>query len=170
MESKIEAGYIRDENFAKEFYSYHGYKRPAGIVLTVICILAIVSGVINVIAMQQYLAIVSIVLGIYILVLRVIRIKKSIKISLDRDKEGNRGNCVVLQNLVMENSIVVKSSLNEAGTEYEISCIERAYRSQNYIYLVTKSKLVIVFDINRFTKGTPEDLIAFIRQKGIRLK
>lgn len=170
METKIEAGYVRDEKFAKEFYSYHAYKRPAGIIVTIICILAIVSGVINVIAMQEYWAIVSIVLGVYIFVLRAVRVRKSMKISLDRDKEGNHGNCVSLQNLVTEHSILVKSSLNEAGTEYEISCLTKAYRSKNYIYLVTKAKLVIVFDINDFSKGTPKDLIEFIRGKGIKIK
>ena len=170
METKIESTYVRDEKFAKEYFSYHSYKRPSGIVITVICILAIVSGVINVFANNEYLAIISIVLGIYLLILRVIRVKKSIKISLERDKESNHGSFVTVQNLVTENSIVVKSSLNETGTEYEMSCIEKAYRSKNYIYLITKAKLAIVFDINKFSKGTPEELVEFIRQKGIKIK
>ena len=170
METKIEAGYVRDEAFAKEFYSYHAYQCPAGMIITVVCILAIISGIINVIAMQYYLAVLSMVLGIYIIVLRAIRVKKNIKISLARDKECNHGNFVSVQNLVMENSIVVKSSLNESGTEYEMSCMEKAYRSQNYIYLVTKAKMVLIFDIHRFSKGTPEELMALIRQKGIKIK
>lgn len=44
MDTKIEAAYVRDEKFAKEYFSYHFYKRPSGIVSTLICILAIVSG------------------------------------------------------------------------------------------------------------------------------
>ena len=100
MQTKIEPDYVRDENFAKELYSYHYYKRPADIIVTIVCILAIISGVITVIAMQQYLAIISIVLGIYILVLRVIDAKKSVKILLDRDKESKHGSCVSLQNIV----------------------------------------------------------------------
>ena len=39
METKIEAAYVRDEKFAKEYFSYHSYKRPSGIIITVICIL-----------------------------------------------------------------------------------------------------------------------------------
>ena len=116
------------------------------------------------------MAIIAIVLGIYLFVLRVVRVKKSIKISLERDKESNHGNFVSVQNLVTENSIIVKSSTNESGTEFEMSCIEKAYRSKNYIYLITKAKLAIVFDINNFSKGTPEELIEFIRQKGIKIK
>ena len=170
METKIEATYVRDEKFAKEYFSYYSYRRPSGIIITVICILAIVSGLINVFAYSYYPAIISIALGTYLLVLRGIRVKKSIKITLERDKESNHGNFVSLQNLVTENSIVVISSLNESGTEYEMSCIEKAHRSKNYIYLITKAKLVIVFDINNFSKGTPEELIAFIRQKGIKIK
>ena len=170
METKIESAYIRNEKFAKEYFSYHAYKQPSGIIITVICIFAIVSGVINVFAYNEYLAIFAIVLGIYLFVLRIIRVKKSIKISLERDKESNHGNFVSVQNLVTENSVVVKSSLNESGTEYEMSCIEKAYRSKNYIYLITKAKLAIVFDVNNFSKGTPEELIDFIRQKGIKLK
>ena len=170
METKIEAAYVRDEKFAKEYFSYHSYKRPSGIIFTVICILAIVSGIINVFAYNKYLAIISIVLGIYLFVLRIIRVKKSIKISLDRDKESNHGNFVSVQNLVTENSIIVKSSTNESGTEFELSCIEKAYRSKNYIYLITKAKLAIVFDINNFSKGTPEELVEFISQKGIKIK
>ena len=170
METKIESTYVRDEKFAKEFFSYHSYMRPSGIIITVICILAIVSGVINVFANNEYLAIISIVLGIYLLILRVIRVKKSIKISLERDKESNHGSFVSVQNLVTENSIVVKSSSNETGTEYEMSCIKEAYRSKNYIYLITKAKLAIVFDVNNFSKGTPEELIEFMNQRGIKVK
>ena len=170
METKIESAYIRDEKFAKEFFSYHSYKRPSGIIITVICVLAIVSGIVNVFAYNNYLAIIAIVLGIYLLVLRVVRVKQSIKISLERDKECNHGNFVSVQNLVTENSIIVKSSTNESGTEYEMSCIEKVYRSKNYIYLITKAKLAIVFDVNNFSKGTPEELIEFIRQKGIKFK
>lgn len=170
METKIEAGYVRDEEFAKEYFSYFSYKSPSGIIITVICILAIVSGIINVFAYKKYLAIIAIVLGIYLLVIRAVRVKKSIKISLERDKESNRGNFVSVQNIVTENSIIVKSSTNESGTEFEMSCIEKAYRSKNYIYLITKAKLAIIFDINKFSKGTPEELIEFIRQKGIKIK
>ena len=170
MKTIIEAGYIRDEKFAKEFYTYYAYHCPAGIIITTICILAIVVGVINIIAIQQYLSIISVVLGIFLLIMRAVRVKTSIKISLDRDKESNHGNCVSLQNIVTQNSILVKSSLNEAGTDYDISCIVKAYRSKNYIYLLTKAKLVIIFDVNKFSKGTPEELIEFIRNKGIKIK
>lgn len=170
METKIEAGYVRDEKFAKEFFTYHFYRRPAGIIVTIICILAIVVGVISIIAIQQYLSIISVALGIFLFILRAIRVKTSIKISLDRDKESNHGNCVSLQNIVTENSILVKSSLNEVGTDYDISCIVKAYRSKNYIYLLTKAKLVIIFDVNKFSKGTPEELIEFISNKGIKIK
>ena len=170
METKIEAAYVRDEKFAKEYFSYHAYKRPSGIIITVICILLIVSGIINVFAYKDYLAITAIVLGIYLFVLRVVRVKKSIKISLERDKESNHGNFVSVQNLATENSIIVKSSTNESGTEFEMSCIEKAYRSKNYIYLITKAKWAIVFDINKFSKGTPDELVEFVRQKGIKIK
>ena len=170
METKIEAAYVRDEKFAKEYFSYHSYKRPSGIIITVICILLVVSGIINVFAYKDYLAITAIVLGIYLFVLRVVRVKKSIKISLERDKESNHGNFVSVQNFVTENSIIVKSSTNESGTEFEMSCIKKAYRSKNYIYLITKAKLAIVFDINKFSKGTPDELVEFVRQKGIKIK
>ncbi|MBQ7293340.1 MAG: hypothetical protein IJW79_06340 [Clostridia bacterium] len=170
METKIEAAYVRDEKFAKEYFSYHSYKRPLGIIITVICILLIVSGIINVFAYKDYLAITAIVLGIYLFVLRVVRVKKSIKISLERDKESNHGNFVSVQNFVTENSIIVKSSTNESGTEFEMSCIKKAYRSKNYIYLITKAKWAIVFDINKFSKGTPDELVEFVRQKGIKIK
>ena len=170
METKIEAAYVRDEKFAKEYFSYHSYKRPSGIIITVICILGIVSGIINIFAYKEYLAIIVIVLGIYLFVLRVVRVKKSIKIALERDKESNHGKFVSVQNLVTENSIIVKSSTNESGTEFEMPCIEKAYRSKNYIYLITKAKLAIVFDINNFSKGTPEELVEFISQKGIKIK
>ena len=170
METKIEAAYVRDEKFAKEYFSYHSYKRPSGIIITVICILLVVSGIINVFAYKDYLAITAIVLGIYLFVLRVVRVKKSIKISLERDKESNHGNFVSVQNFVTENSIIVKSSTNESGTEFEMSCIKKAYRSKNYIYLITKAKWAIVFDINKFSKGTPDELVEFVRQKGIKIK
>ena len=170
METKIEASHVRDEKFAKEYFFYHSYKRPSGVIFTIICIAAIVSGIANILAHNEYLAIISIVLGIYLLILRWVRVKKSIKISLERDKESNHGNFVSVTNTVTDNSIVVKSSLNESGTDYDMSCITMACRSKNYIYLITKAKLAIIFDTRQFSKGTPEELIELIRQKGIKIK
>ncbi len=170
METRFEAAYVRDKKFAKEFFSYLFYRRPAGVIVTVICILTIISGIINVFAEHEYFAIISIVFGIYLLILRTICVKKIIKLYLERDKETNHGNFVSVQNVVTENSIVVKSSSNKAGVEYDMSCIKKAYRTKKYIYLITKAKLAIVFDINHFSKGTPEELIEFIRQKGIKIK
>ncbi len=169
METKIEGGYVRDEMFAKEYFSFHTYRQPLGIVLTVICVLAIISGLINVIALQQYWGVFNIALGIFFFVLRGARVKKNVRIFLERDKEGNRGHIISVQNFVTENAIVVKSSLNEARTEYEMSRIEKVYRSKHYIYLLTKAQVVIVFDINGFSKGTPEELIEWMRQKGIKV-
>jgi len=169
METKFESVNIRDEKFAKEFFSFHYYKRPSGSIITVLSILTIVIGIIYLFAYNQYFAIISIVLGLYLLVLRMILVKKNIKIFLARDKESNHGNFITVQNLVTENSIILKSSTNETGTGYEMSCIEKAYRSKNYIYLKTKAKQVIVFDIDHFSKGTPEELIEFLRQKGVKI-
>ena len=167
METLFEGSYIRNKDFAKEFFNYHAYRRPLGIFITVIGIWAIVTGIMCVIG-QQYWAIFSIVLGVYLFILREIRTRKSIKLMLERDKEGNHGNVVSVQNLVTENAVI--SSINKVGTEYELSCIERAYHSKNYIYLATKAKLVIVFDIHNFSKGSPEELIEFISMKGIKVK
>ena len=166
---EIESTYVRDEKFAKEFISYHSYNRPSGIIYTVFCILAIVSGVINAFATNEYLAIISIAFGIYMLVLRVIRVKRNIKKFLERDKESNHGSFISIQILVTENLIILKASSNES-MEYEMSCIEKAYRSKNYIYLLTKAKIAIAFDINNFSKGTPEELVEFISQRGIKIK
>ena len=170
METKIEGGYTRDERFAKEFFSYYSYKTPAGIAVTVICIAAIAVGLINIIAAQEYLSFISVALGIFLLILRCVRVKRTAKIMLDRDKEGNHGNYVVLQNLVTENCIVVKTSLNEAGLEYDMSCIVKVQRSRNYVYLTTKSRLAIVFDVKEFSKGTLEELIELMRDRGAKIK
>ena len=170
METKFEVSYVRDKKFAKEFFSYHLYKRPLGIIFTGICILAIASGMINVFAYKEYWAVSNILVGIFLFVFRAIYVKKRVKITLDRDKESNHGNALLVQNIVTENSIIVKSSINESGTEIEMSCIKKAYRSKNYIYLITKAKLAIVFDVNNFSKGTPEELIEFMSQKGIKVK
>jgi hypothetical protein len=169
METKFEGGYIRNEKFAKEYYFYHAYKNTAGIFITVACACAVLIGIILT-AMQQYLAIIDIVLGLYILLLRYFRTKKIIKLSLERDRESNHGNVVSVQNLVTDEAITVISSNNTAGTEFEMSCITKLYSSKNYIYLITKAKLAIVFDKNNFSKGSKEELIEFIRSKGIKVK
>ena len=150
METKIEGGYIRDEKFTKEFVYYHNYKSPVGIIVTTFCTLAITIGILLT-ALQQYLAIIDIVLGLYILLLRYFRTKKIIKLSLERDRESNHGNVVSVQNLVTDEAITVISSNNEAGTEFEMSCITKLYSSKNYIYMITKAKLAIVFDKNNFS-------------------
>lgn len=170
METKFEASYLRDEKFTKEFFYYYSYKRPVGILLTVFCILALVSGIVGIVISKEYFNIITVMLSIYILVFRAVRINKSIKITIQRDKESNHGNLLSVQNLVTENSITVKSSLNNDGVEYSLSDITKAYRSKNYIYLVSKAKLTFAFDINNFSKGTPEEFVEFIRQKGIKIK
>jgi hypothetical protein len=54
--------------------------------------------------------------------------------------------------------------------EYELTRIEKVYRSKHYIYLLTKAQVVIAFDVDQFSKGTPEELIELMRQKGIKVK
>ena len=168
METKFEATYVRDEKFAKEFYSYYAYKRPVGIFVTIVCIVVIAYGIIDILSADYYFAALSIVLGVYVLGLRAIRVKNAIKVSLERDKETNHGNFVELTNTVTENSIFIKTSINEGITEYAMSSVKKLCRSKNYIYLVTEAKLVIVFDINAFSVGTPEEFVEFIRSKGIK--
>ncbi len=54
--------------------------------------------------------------------------------------------------------------------EYELTRIEKVYRSKHYIYLLTKAQVAIAFDVDQFSKGTPEELIELMRQKGIKVK
>ena len=174
METIIEGGYLRDEAFAKDFFTYHTYKSPSGIILTVIGILGIIIGVMELVvsltSSLDYYSFVYIVLGVYILGVRVILVNKNKKISISRDKENNNGNFVYIKSLVSENSITVITPNNVDVTVYELSCITKAYSYKNYIFLLTKAKQVIVFDINEFTKGSKEELADLLRRKEIKVK
>ena len=173
METKIEASCLQDEKFAKEMYSHFLYKDRPFTRITAMLILALLSGFLGIVSDDRLLSasciICSLALLFFTLLLPIIA-KKGTKTLLARNRELNHGNDILLQIFVTENSIITKSPADNSSIEFDISSMKKASYSKNYIYLLTKAKSAIVFDISNFSKGTPEELLEFLRQKGVKVK
>ena len=71
--------------------------------------------------------------------------------------------------LVREDAFVVKHS-NAAANPIPYSEIKTVVNTKNFIILTTNEKLGLYVKKDSFTKGTTEEFIAFLKEKGFKIK
>ena len=49
-----------------------------------------------------------------------------------------------------------------------MSVIKFVNMSKNYVIMMSKTRQMYIIDKRKFTKGTPEELIAFLKDKGVK--
>lgn len=84
-----------------------------------------------------------------------------------RKNELSQGKDEVVTVQITKSHAVFSSSI---GTKAEIdfSSFKKINETKNYIILISKAKQMYILDKNAFTKGTPDELVAFLKSKGIK--
>lgn len=107
----------------------------------------------------------AVVLGLLLLLVILIRYYKGSSIIYARVCEGNNGQDRTNIVQFSDDNILLTNSMTENKTNYSYSLIKQIIISKNLIILITEAKLIIAVEKTKFTIGTPNELISFIKSK-----
>lgn len=159
--------YVRDEETIKEFYKDTFSREKKGKLLLVAVIVAyIVIGLFVLKANPIFvLALAAILIAFFVMTARG-NYKRSVKTSVERDRERAHGEDFVIRQTFYEDRVEIDSMGNEQEIYYED--IKHAAVSKNYIHIVTYAKFAISVKKDAFTLGAGEDFEGFLASKGVK--
>lgn len=166
METLFENTYTRDREWAKDCYSYICFRRPIVIVMDVLAGLYLAWGVYD-LAVNSAIN----VLGIFPFfwaVMSVLLYRKNCKLTLQREFEVH-GRPVEITTTLTNDGIAISQS---TGAQYRVSFndIKTVVQTKKYIYLWSKTNMFYSLKKDGFSVGNGEDLLHFLRNKGIKAK
>lgn len=94
---------------------------------------------------------------------------KNVKTQLRRDNELYGGMTIEVQ-MIVTGEYVKMVKINGTENEVSFSNIKRAVQTRNLILLESEAKLVYVFRKDSFVKGSAEEMISFLKGKGIKVR
>lgn len=162
--------YVRDKSTAKELFGWWYYKRPLFVVVYIYLTLYFLSIVIGLFISPDS-AIEFIPIAIFILIGYVVfafSYRSSVKAMIDRDREVSGGAELVETVTVTDTDTTV--SLLESKTTIALDNMKYAFITKNYVTLVTKARMMVILKKDGFLMGNCDDFIAFLREKGIKIK
>ena len=161
--------FIRDENTAVEFYKHHYFtsSRMKTLHIGIPIILAVdFIGALRT-PIWLYFSLICLCLFILLYLRTYFLYKKSIKVSVARDKEINNGEPSIKDLLVFDDKIIQSSPISTITLLIEN--IKEVEVTQNFIYVITKSNWYYDFKKDSFTLGNADDFIEFMKSKGIKI-
>lgn len=159
----FEGTHIRDKAFYKELGTYLVFQRPIMLVLHFIVLLTITFGFCNGVTNKVVLVITFLFYALCIFMLY----NNYVSLSYKREMEQSNGIPVEITVFITESQITHINALG-ASVKIEISTIKRVNRSKNYVILISKTRQMYIIDKRKFTKGTPDELVAFLKSKGVK--
>ena len=94
---------------------------------------------------------------------------KFIKLASKRKREVNGGTDPEVVCIISEEGIKYSTS-SGTNVKLDFSDIKRAVQTKKYIFLLSKSKLIYALKNDSFTFQKRQNLIEFLRYKGIKIK
>lgn len=177
METNFENKYTQVSESSKQLYLYWYYKQPLFLVIHILAGVNFLSGIagiiINLINLEGTLFINSIenILPsmLFILIFEGILLFSyfaNIKTMEKRNTELSRSEieCTVTVNADGITNYALESSQN-----VPLSSIKRAFTTKDYIFVVTRAKLVFILKKDSFTVGDTSGLLNFLRMKGVKV-
>ena len=150
---------VQNRQMAKEMYGYWFFKQKPLIVCYVVLVLVFVG--------NFYLKTPFVSLFIpLVFAFQIFSYYRSIKMFVMRGQEVST-ETITLQTEVTDDFIRCTASTGAVNT-LEYNNIKKVAQTPNYILLITKAKMMLVFQKDGFTKGTKEDLLVFLRTKGFK--
>lgn len=161
MEIIFENTFVRDREWARDTYRYVYFLRPIMLIANLIFIAYFILGLV-------YRLWLVVMLTVLFGVLSCVRYVRAVKLTLKRDIEL-AGEPVAMTSSVTDEGI---KTVISCGSEYNLQYgnIRRAVETKRYIYLWSRTHMLYSFKKDCFTVGDGDSFIAFIRNKGIRVR
>ena len=167
METLFENSYVRDEKMLKEIYKYLFFKRKSMIVSYIILLLCFLANLLMALFDGFFNYFILIFIPLF-LAIRFFTYIRTVKIVLKRDAEMHDNE--ILIEAIATNEFIQNTASNGSVIKLEYDKIKRVTQTKEFILLLSKAKLIYIFKKDAFTKGTPEDFIVFLKNKGIKVK
>lgn len=160
MEPLFENKYNRTKEDYKELYIRKYITNPFVIFACIVLIAYLIYGIVSKYYNAVYISVVFLI-AFFILFLKRFRLAK---INYSRILEVNNGKEVEVITTAFDDKLICDSSL---GNHLELSYdkVKKTFTTKNLIAVVTNSKLAYILRKDSFTKGTPDEFIAFINSK-----
>lgn len=170
MEARFENRFVRDKNTAREIYGWWFYKRPLFVFVYVyMAIYMLFFALAAVFTPESVGEVIPIVICILICVAAfAFSYFSQVRAMVKRDAEMSGGGELVCTVTVDDTEAVVTAL--DSRTAIGLENVKFAFATGGYIVLVTKARLMIILKRDSFTLGTSDGFIAFLKEKGIKVK
>lgn len=166
METLFENKYVRDESIMKEVYQYFYFKRPLYLILDTIIGLVFVANLAMWLSGNGINYVILLAVPLFILV-RFIIYRGAVDMLMKQDKDMYKGKPVKVQNYVTEHGI--KTVIFKGVNNILYHNIKKVIQTKHLIVLCAQNNAMYVFKQDSFTKGTMEEFVAFLKEKGLKV-
>jgi len=162
----FESAHVRDKSFWREFLIYSNFRRP--IVAYIVMAVSFMYSLIKVFAYGEIFWFGLIFSPLFCL-LMIAMTAHQIKIWGKREMENSNGEQRLYTLKITDDKICMEVS-NGNKNEIAITSVRRVVQSKHYLLLQTLANQVYPIKKDSFTKGSYEELCAFLRAKGYKVK
>ncbi|MBE6789351.1 MAG: YcxB family protein [Ruminococcaceae bacterium] len=167
MEVLFENSYVRNKQLAKEIYCYYYFQRKWLVVCYVLVSISFIVNLLGAIFKYSY-NLTSLVYAPLLFLFMFYCYFRRVNASVKQDNELY-GKEVSFTTIVTDEYIQNTASTG-AVNKFEYNDIKSAAQTKNLILLRSKTNLIYIFRKDTFTKGSKEEFIMFLREKGIKIK
>ena len=171
METLFENRYVRDKATVREVYLYYYFKQRSRVILYIItallvCELTVVCLFTHHFPNSYFLLLLWVALFFLI---QFIAYYRSVSLVEKRDREITKGESLTIRFTVSDTEISVNT---QAGAEYsvELSAIKHGVQTKNTIVLFSRARMLYIFRRDAFTVGDADQFLAFLTQKGLKIR
>lgn len=163
MEILFQNNYVRNREFVRAVLVNSLFRHPFIIAIDVFFGLNLVFSL-----MRETIEVFSVLFPIIWFATKVLIFIKNVNIVLKRDLEMH-GKPVEITMTVLNDNIRQRLSTG-SETRFNYTDIKRAVQTKKYIYLFTKSKLILSFEKDSFSIGNEHEFLLFLKNKGVKVK
>lgn len=160
MENKFEIHYTRTKELLREYCLFAYFARPSMIacdcVLLALAAVSVVSGGTPLLAL----------LPVIVIGMKLVLYLTMPNAMAKRDDEAASGGAVTVDASAGEDLLRFRVS-NGAEQELPYAKMKKLAQTKHLILVSSEAKLWYIFPKDAFTKGTPEDFLAFLKTKGV---
>ena len=154
----------RTKDVFKEAYKYWFFQRKLMVMLNAFMIIYFLYGIYLAVEYKDYILLIM----VFFIAFQIFRYFIFVNIAVKRDKEisDKEVECEV----VVTNDFVQSTNSMGSFVRYEFCKIKKAVQTKNLIILFTKTNVMVIFRKDSFEIGTKEELVSFLKTKGIVVK
>ena len=167
MQTLFENKVTQNRDMAKEVYRYHCFRRPFIVFLNILIFIDFVFTLYCTITDKFRADIVLVLVPVYFL-LEILMYFRLVNLMVKRSAEIHGGPISAEMNVTDEYIEQTASTGGVAKLEY--SNVKKVIQTKNYILLLSKARYYYIFSKTGFTSGTPDEFVAFLKNKGFKVR